>query len=86
MATSCRQSTCRQHTNDRPTARTTRIAFHFAEMVAAMMLGMMVFVPIRLSLTGLGYTAVLDGSSIEFQAWMAAFMVAPMVVWMRVRG
>jgi len=55
-------------------------------MVAAMMLGMMVFVPTRLSLTGQGYTALLDGSSIEFQAWMAAFMVAPMVVWMRVRG
>src|SRR5207253_3357162 len=30
--------------------------------------------------------ALLDGSSNEFQAWMAAFMVVPMVAWMRVRG
>ena len=59
---------------------------HFAEMFVAMMLGMMVFVPIRLALTAQGYTALLDGSSIDFQAWMAAFMVAPMVAWMRVRG
>jgi hypothetical protein len=59
---------------------------HFAEMFVAMMVGMMAFVPIRLVLTAQGYTALLDGSSIEFQAWMAAFMVAPMVAWMRVRG
>ncbi|HEY8742540.1 MAG TPA: hypothetical protein VIU62_05550, partial [Chloroflexota bacterium] len=61
-------------------------AFHFAEMGVAMMLGMMVFVPFRLALTTLGNTALLDTSSLEFQVWMGAFMVAPMVVWMRVRG
>jgi uncharacterized membrane protein len=59
---------------------------HFAEMFVAMMVGMMVFVPFRLALTAQGYTALLNGSSIDFQAWMAAFMVAPMVTWMRVRG
>jgi len=59
---------------------------HFAEMFVAMMLGMMVFVPFRLALTAQGYTALLDGNSIDFQAWMAAFMVVPMVTWMRVRG
>jgi uncharacterized membrane protein len=59
---------------------------HFAEMFVAMMVGMMVFVPFRLVLTAQGYTALLDGSSIDFQAWMAAFMVAPMLTWMRVRG
>jgi hypothetical protein len=59
---------------------------YFAEMFVAMMLGMMVFMPIRLALTAQGYTALLDGSSIDFQAWMAAFMAAPMVAWMRIRG
>jgi uncharacterized membrane protein len=60
--------------------------FHFAEMSLAMMLGMMFFVPFRLILTIQGYTALLDASSIDFQAWMGAFMVTPMVMWMRVRG
>jgi hypothetical protein len=59
---------------------------YFAEMFVAMMLGMMVFMPIRLALTAQGYTALLDGSSIDFQAWMAAFMAAPMVALMRIRG
>src|SRR5438132_10337580 len=60
--------------------------FHFAEMFVAMMLGMMVFIPIRLALTAQGNTALLDGSSNAFQAWMAAFMAAPMVGLMRIRG
>jgi hypothetical protein len=41
-------------------------AFHFAEMLVAMMLGMMVFVPVRLALTAQGYTALLDASSVDF--------------------
>lgn len=61
-------------------------AFHLAEMSLAMMLGMAVFVPFRLILTAQGYTALLDASSIDFQAWMGTFMVVPMVMWMRVRG
>jgi hypothetical protein len=32
----------------------------------------------------LGYARVLDGSSIKFQTWMAAFMNVPIVTWMRV--
>jgi hypothetical protein len=39
--------------------------FHFAEMLVAMMLGMAVFVPFRLILTGVGYTALLDASSLD---------------------
>jgi hypothetical protein len=59
---------------------------YFAEMFVAMLLGMMVFVPIRLALSAQGYTALLDGGSIDFQAWMAGFMVAPMVALLRIRG
>jgi hypothetical protein len=60
--------------------------FHFAQMGIAMMLGMAIFIPFSLALTALGYTALLDASSIDFQVGMGAFMVAPMVAWMRVRG
>ena len=59
---------------------------HFAEMSLAMMLGMAFFVPFRFALTAQGYTALVDASCVDFQVWMAAFMVAPMVAWMRVRG
>ena len=48
--------------------------------------GSRVFMPIRLALTTQGYAALLDGSSIDFQASMAAFMAAPMVALMRIRG
>jgi len=60
--------------------------FHFTEMWLAMMLGMMIFVPVRLVLAAQGSTALLDASSIEFQVGMGAFMAAPMAVWMRARG
>ena len=62
--------------------RTTRCA----EMLVAMMLGMMIFVPFRLALAAQGYTALLDANSVDFQAWMGAFMVVPMAAWMRLRG
>jgi len=48
--------------------------------------GSRVFMPMRLALTTQGYAALLDGSSIDFQASMAAFMAAPMVALMRIRG
>jgi len=60
--------------------------FHLAEMWFAMMLGMMVFMPVRFALAALGYTVLLDASSLAFQAWMAAFMSVPMLAWMRIRG
>jgi len=60
--------------------------FHLAEMAIAMLVGMMVFMPVRLALTGAGYTSLLDATSIDSQLWMAAFMVVPMAIWMRVRG
>jgi hypothetical protein len=59
---------------------------HFAEMLVAMMLGMAVFAAVGLALTAQGSTTLLNGSSITSQVGMGAFMVAPMVVWMRVRG
>jgi hypothetical protein len=59
---------------------------HFAEMFFAMMAGMMIFMPVGLGLTALGDTALLNAGSIEFEVWMAVFMVAPMVAWMRARG
>jgi hypothetical protein len=68
------------------TAAVGYFVFHFAEMLVAMMLGMMIFVPLRFALTAQGYTALLDVSSIDFQAWMGALMVAPTVAWMRARG
>ena len=61
-------------------------ALYFVEMVFAMMVGMMVFVPIRFGLVTLGYAALLDASSVTFEAWMGTFMVAPMLAWMRIRG
>jgi len=60
--------------------------FHLAEMLVAMMLRMVLFVGFRLALTAQGYAVLLDASSIDFQAWMGAFMIAPMVMWMRVQG
>jgi hypothetical protein len=60
--------------------------FHLAEMLVAMMLGMVLFVGFRLALTAQGYAVLLDASSIDFEAWMGAFMIAPMVIWMRVQG
>jgi hypothetical protein len=51
-----------------------------------MLIGMAVFVPVKLALVSLGYAALLDTSSIDFQAWMGVFIAAPMVAWMRVRG
>jgi len=55
-------------------------------MWIVMLIGMAGFVPAKLALVSLGYTALLDTSSIDFQAWMGVFMAVPMVAWMRVRG
>jgi hypothetical protein len=68
------------------TAGVSAFLLHFADMRVAMMLGMMGFVPVRLALTAQGHAALLDASSIDFQVGMGAFMVAPMVTWMRLRG
>ncbi len=63
-----------------------RFLLHFAEMWIAMMLGMAILVPVKLVLVAMGYTALLDTTSIDYQAWMGIFMAVPMVAWMRVRG
>jgi hypothetical protein len=59
-----------------------RFFLHFAEMWIVMLIGMAAFVPVKLTLVSLGYAALLDTSSIDFQAWMGVFMAAPMVAWM----
>jgi hypothetical protein len=59
---------------------------YFAEMGVAMMVGMMVFMPVRPALVALGDTALREADSVDFQLWMAAFMILPMVTWMRARG
>jgi hypothetical protein len=52
-----------------------RFVFHFGEMVLAMYVGMLIYMPLE----GLLPTALQ-------QIGMALFMAWPMVVWMRVRG
>lgn len=60
--------------------------FYFAEMVFAMILGMAVFMVLRVALLGQGTVPLRDPASIEFQAGMGLFMVAGMAAWMRVRA
>ena len=59
---------------------------HFAEMWIAMTLGMAILCRSSWSWSHMGYTALLDTASIDYQAWMGVFMAVPMVAWMRVRG
>jgi hypothetical protein len=66
--------------------RVLRFLLHFAEMWIAMLLGMAVFDPVKLGLAALGYTSLLDPMSIDSEVEMMVFMVAPVVLWMRVRG
>src|SRR5262245_23078207 len=47
---------------------------------------MAVFDPVKLGLAALGYTSLLDPMSIDSEVEMMVFMVAPVVLWMRVRG
>ena len=63
-----------------------RFLLHFLEMWLAMGIGMALFGPVKQALGAQGYAALLDTSSIDFQAWMNLFMIVPMVAWMRVRG
>jgi hypothetical protein len=64
----------------------TAFTLHFAEMVLAMGLGMAIFGPVKSALVDQGYPALLDRTSLDYQVWMNLFMIAPMVLWMRVRG
>jgi hypothetical protein len=63
-----------------------RFVLHFAEMWIAMLVGMAVFDPVGLGLAAQGHTSLLDPMSIESEVEMTIFMVAPVVLWMRVRG
>lgn len=63
-----------------------RFCFLFAETCVAMLAGMMAFRLMRLGLVADGYPALLDPRSISSSVAMGAFMTAPMVGWMRLRG
>jgi hypothetical protein len=60
-------------------------AFHFAEMLFAMMIGMAMFMMLKIFMSR-GFAAFEDTTSVEFAIGMAMFMLAPMLVWMRLRG
>jgi hypothetical protein len=68
------------------TTKAGYFGFHFAEMWFAMMLGMAAFMVMTVGLTAQGYAALLDPTALEFQVGMGAFMVGPMLAWMRLRG
>jgi len=71
----------------RPTARQVRrLALHYGEMVAAMLVGMMVLWPVWTIATGAaGDASWLRSASVETLV-MATTMALPMAGWMRVRG
>jgi hypothetical protein len=54
-------------------------------MLFAMMIGMALFMTFRIFMPR-GIAAFEDTTSVEFAIGMAAFMLAPMFVWMRLRG
>jgi hypothetical protein len=60
-------------------------AFHFAEMLLAMFMGMALFMMLRIFMSR-GFAAFEDTTSAAFVIGMAVFMLAPMLVWMRLRG
>jgi hypothetical protein len=68
---------------DRPAARFTR---HYAEMLAAMLVGMTVLgMPTDMALSGLG-VELADEAPAALLLGMGVTMTAPMVAWMRFRG
>ncbi len=68
------------------TTRAGYFVFHVAEMWFAMLVGMAAFMAVRITTSAQGTSAFADPGSIEFQVGMGAFMVTPMVAWMRLRG
>src|SRR5262249_46454920 len=66
--------------------RVVRFLLHFAEMWTAMLLGMAVFDPVGLGSAAQGYTPLLDPMLLDSEVEMMVFMVAAVVLWMRVRG
>lgn len=64
-----------------------RLLLHLAEMLAAMMAGMMIFhLLVRAILAPLGYAAAFGPGTDLHTIGMAVFMTLPMAAWMRVRG
>jgi hypothetical protein len=67
-------------------AGVVRFLLRFTEMWISMVLGMAVFRYVRLALASQGYAAFLDPMSFASEAGNGAFMIAPMMLWMRIRG
>jgi hypothetical protein len=51
-----------------------------------MLPGMLAFMLLRPALLAGGFTALLDPASVAFEVGMGTSMVAPMLLWMRIRG
>jgi len=74
------------HTQPVTARRIRRFALHYAEMVAAMLVGMMVLWPVwTLAIRGAGDGSWARSASVETLV-MATTMALPMALWMRVRG
>ena len=67
-------------------AGVVRFLLRFTEMWISMLLGMAVFRYVRLALANHGYTAFLDPVSVASEVGNGVFMIAPMMLWMRIRG
>jgi hypothetical protein len=67
-------------------AGVVRFLLRFTEMWISMLLGMAVFRYVRLALANHGYTAFLEPMSVASEVGNGVFMIAPMMLWMRIRG
>jgi hypothetical protein len=77
----------RQQSSTRALAeKVGNFVFYLAEMWFAMILGMAVFMVLRIALLAQGYVQLRDPASIEFLVGMGLFMVVGMAAWMRMRG
>jgi hypothetical protein len=67
-------------------AGVVRFLLRFTEMWISMLLGMAVFRYVRRALANHGYTAFLEPMSVASEVGNGVFMIAPMMLWMRIRG
>jgi hypothetical protein len=67
-------------------AGVVRFLLRLTEMWVSMLLGMGVFRYVRLALANHGYAAFLDPVSVASEVGNGVFMIAPMMLWMRIRG
>jgi hypothetical protein len=67
-------------------AGVVRFLIRFTEMWISMLLGMAVFRYVRLALANYAHTSFLDPVSVASEVGNGVFMIAPMMLWMRIRG